>query len=111
MAPNPTMNDLEAGHAGPVRGPGTTATRPNTRHIPALDGMRGLAILLVLLLHCTEDITSRSPSARMLVGLASIGWCGVNLFFVLSGFLITGILFDTKDTSHRYRNFYARRAS
>jgi peptidoglycan/LPS O-acetylase OafA/YrhL len=79
-------------------------------HIPALDGLRGIAILLVILRHCTSQIPE--PVGRLgtiynnLVG--SLGW-GVVLFFVLSGFLITGILLDTKADKNYFLNFYGRR--
>jgi peptidoglycan/LPS O-acetylase OafA/YrhL len=73
-------------------------------HLPSLDGLRGLAILLVLLHHCQPRLV-----ALGLGGIAEWGWTGVNLFFVLSGFLITGILLDERGTPHLFRNFYARR--
>lgn len=69
------------------------------KHIPFLDGFRGLAILLVLLYHCFIDFT-----------LAKFGWIGVDIFFVLSGFLITGILIDTKEKPNYFKNFFIRRA-
>lgn len=77
-------------------------------HIPALDGIRGLAILLVVLFHHT---LMQQPTLfdRVYVNLARLGWCGVDLFFVLSGFLITGILYDAKGSPRYYRNFYVRR--
>ena len=74
------------------------------RHVPALDGVRGLAILLVLLVHITE-IVRDLPIARYL----SFGWIGVDLFFVLSGFLITRILLDTHSNAGYFRRFYIRR--
>ena len=69
----------------------------NRRFYPALDGLRAVAILMVF---CEHYI--RSPKADW-------GWAGVDIFFVLSGFLITGILYDTRDSEHRFRNFYVRR--
>jgi len=80
-------------------------------HFPALDGVRGLAILLVVVLHF-RDFTTRAVTAgdRLFMSFASAGWIGVDLFFVLSGFLITGILLDARGAPHYFKNFYMRRA-
>jgi peptidoglycan/LPS O-acetylase OafA/YrhL len=77
-------------------------------HLPALDGVRGLAILLVMLTHFT--LVQGGPVVDRVVGmLGRFGWSGVDLFFVLSGFLITGILLDAKGEPNYFRTFYARR--
>ena len=73
------------------------------KKIPQLDSVRGLAVLLVLLHN-----TNQSPS-RYLHWISDRGWMGVDLFFVLSGFLITGILLDAKKSEGYFKNFYARR--
>lgn len=80
-----------------------------TQHAPALDGLRGVAILLVLLTHGTV----LAPSTRLeqaVLAPMMLGWCGVDLFFVLSGFLITSILLHTRGGKEYFRAFYARRA-
>ena len=74
------------------------------RRIPQLDAVRGIAILVVIF----HNTAGRYPS----LGLEAIfaqGWMGVDLFFVLSGFLITGILLDSKAAHGYLRDFYARR--
>lgn len=76
-------------------------------HIPALDGIRGLAILLVTIYRFSG--IRDYETAAWLKPLLEFGTHGVDLFFVLSGFLITGILFDSKGDEHYFRNFYARR--
>ena len=76
---------------------------------PALDGFRGLAILAVLANHLG---LYRAPDAWWLYPLhwfSKIGWTGVDLFFVLSGFLITGILLKTKTSPSYFKDFYLRR--
>jgi peptidoglycan/LPS O-acetylase OafA/YrhL len=82
-------------------------------HVPALDGVRGVAILLVLVLHFSRYGHGLVPSGlfvdRLYYRVTGAGWIGVDLFFVLSGFLITGILYDAKGNEHYFRNFYARR--
>ena len=79
--------------------------------IPQLDGLRGLAILLVLIWHyvtLTAVTTPHSLAAHVLGGLR-LTWSGVDLFFVLSGFLIGGILVDERASPRYFRTFYARR--
>jgi peptidoglycan/LPS O-acetylase OafA/YrhL len=83
------------------------ANRPS--HVPVLDGLRGLAIFLVLLCHFTLYGGLFSGFLAPLRPAAIAGWSGVDLFFVLSGFLITGILYDAKGTQFYFRNFYIRR--
>jgi peptidoglycan/LPS O-acetylase OafA/YrhL len=80
------------------------------QHLPCLDGVRGLAIIVVMFYHYEVRAWPWKAGLGKLGWLvASEGWLGVNLFFVLSGFLITGILFDTKDCANFFRVFYARR--
>jgi peptidoglycan/LPS O-acetylase OafA/YrhL len=81
---------------------GTVNTQ--ARRIPQLDAVRGIAILVVMF-HNERDAL---PSLHLQTVFAS-GWMGVDLFFVLSGFLITGILLDAKGSDGFFRNFYARR--
>ncbi len=69
-----------------------------TGHVPALDGVRGIAVIMVMAFHIW-----RAP-------VTAIGWAGVDLFFVLSGYLITGILWDLRPSAERARVFYLRRA-
>ena len=84
---------------------GSFQNKRGTR-IAELDGLRGIAILLVLGFHykpATGPLT-------YLRGFFASGWIGVDLFFVLSGYLITGILIDSLGKPHYYRNFVARRS-
>jgi len=74
-------------------------------YVPELDGLRGIAIGAVLLYHCKERLVGTPLHA-----VVEWGWAGVNLFFVLSGFLITGILLESRGRERFFTNFYARRA-
>jgi peptidoglycan/LPS O-acetylase OafA/YrhL len=79
--------------------------------IPVLDGLRGIAILLVMVYHFRLYGVAFGHTLweRVYSHAALVGWVGVDLFFVLSGFLITGILYDSRDDPHYYRVFYGRR--
>ena len=88
---------LTAAHPAPldIVSGNTQGTHPdNNAFFPALDGLRALAFLMVFGFHYLQ---------------MPWGWTGVDIFFVLSGFLITGILFDSCHHPHRIRNFYLRR--
>src|SRR5262245_35279182 len=92
------------GRGEPRRVPGNRAESgpmgvPLSRqHIPALDGVRGVAILMVIAAHAGMSILRPPPEAAdTLRRLSFHGIYGVDLFFVLSGYLITGILLDTRD--------------
>jgi peptidoglycan/LPS O-acetylase OafA/YrhL len=78
-------------------------------HIAALDGVRGLAILMVMAVHFVGDQAPSNGFEHLLTKLGNYGVWGVDLFFVLSGFLITGILHDSKPKPRFFRNFYIRR--
>ena len=78
-------------------------------HLPALDGVRGLAILAVLLFHFGTPPNPQGPLDAAITWLFAYGALGVDLFFVLSGFLITGILYDSRNDPAYFRNFYMRR--
>lgn len=74
------------------------------RRIAALDGVRALAILVVIF-HNESDVFPELHLHRLFAN----GWMGVDLFFVLSGFLITGILLDARESDGYFKDFYARR--
>lgn len=99
--------------AEPAREAAEDASRRihSSRRIPELDGLRGLAIGLVLIWHyfgfpLDPEIGAAAPVLRQALSLA---WSGVDLFFVLSGFLIGGILLDNREAPRYFQAFYARR--
>jgi peptidoglycan/LPS O-acetylase OafA/YrhL len=80
-------------------------------HMPALDGVRGIAISLVFIFHAVRFFPPPGgPISRFAFGAMQQGWVGVDLFFVLSGFLITSTLIATKRDAYYFRKFYVRRA-
>ena len=88
-----------------------TLGKPSSGRIPELDGLRGMAILMVILYHFIS-MSPVAPPNRLVHGLQiafQMGWAGVDLFFVLSGFLIGGILLEAKGSPRYFRTFYLRR--
>ncbi len=89
----------------------TNEVSPTHRgHIPSLDGIRGLAILMVLGAHLFASNSAMGGRLTRFVGdFLGYGLFGVDLFFVLSGFLITGVLVDSLESPNFFKNFYSRR--
>jgi len=89
---------------------GPPESRPR---LPELDGLRGVAILMVFLLHYVSNSRNnngvRGGPLYLFAQMFRLGWSGVDLFFVLSGFLIGGILLDARDSPNYFRTFYIRR--
>jgi len=89
-------------------------TQPTSKHIPVLDGVRAYAVLLVCLVHFFQVDETGLYEANKYLGIflfkfSQIGLRGVELFFLLSGFLITGILIESKNSPKYFTTFYARR--
>ena len=93
------------------------ASHSSSRRVPELDGLRGVAILLVVLFHYFYYYPATTYQPAGLVRNVflrfersiSLGWTGVDLFFVLSGFLIGGILLDVRSSPSYFKTFYLRR--
>lgn len=112
MGPVSSTGDQRRGHAMQEH-----SDHRSIGHVPALDGIRALAIGLVLFQHLTiitpDLIIGTGIDAAFARGIAfaaNLGWTGVDLFFVLSGFLITSILIATRDRPDYFKRFYVRRA-
>ena len=97
-----TSNSHGANRPGPSR---------VSSRIPELDGLRGAAIFMVVVFHYLEQQgnVARAGLTSILQRLVLMGWSGVDLFFVLSGFLIGGILLDARNSPSYFRTFYTRR--
>jgi len=89
--------------------PAKTWTPTYSGHLPALDGLRGIAVLAVVIYHYAFELQHGHGLGGAIYELLHQGRHGVDLFFVLSGFLITGILLDSKGSSRYFSTFYARR--
>jgi peptidoglycan/LPS O-acetylase OafA/YrhL len=94
----------------PDAAPEVPRTVIRTQRDPALDGLRGLAVLMVFLFHYGGGLKSTEPAIRLGGFITESCWIGIVLFFALSGFLITGSLWDSIGQARRLRNFYGRRA-
>src|SRR5262249_31198346 len=102
---------LSLSQGSPMQAPFADVRRRMLRgHVPALDGVRGLAILLVIIHNAGGPVgPSEGVVMKLFDVVTNVGWVGVQLFFVLSGFLITGILLDTRGKARAWSAFYMRR--
>lgn len=90
--------------------PNSPNSPPGIRRDSALDGLRGLAILLAFVHHYGADLQPTNAVESLVVYFTQFSWCGIVLFFALSGFLITGSLWENNRTPAGLANFYIRRS-
>jgi peptidoglycan/LPS O-acetylase OafA/YrhL len=85
----------------------------SSHRTPELDGLRGIAVLLVLIWHFIGEVFTPNLGivSKIVYGTLIFGRTGVDLFFVLSGYLIVGILIDRRASPNLFRVFYIRRAA
>jgi peptidoglycan/LPS O-acetylase OafA/YrhL len=90
---------------------GLPSTLGDCNRIRELDGLRGVAISMVVIFHYLQNSLVARPGSALsyLQAAARLSWTGVDLFFVLSGFLIGGILLDSRESTNYYSVFYRRR--
>ena len=110
MAAIPQQQIRSAAEPRPASKPIPLPLINSSSRLPELDGLRGTAILLVLVFHGVFEQHFSSNTLNRLTPLGRLGWSGVDLFFVLSGFLIGGILLDARQSSTYFKTFYLRRA-
>jgi peptidoglycan/LPS O-acetylase OafA/YrhL len=96
-------------HEPDATAPAKADAASGSDHSPELDGLRGVAVLLVLLVHF-QIVPKEGPVEKALFFYTGLGWTGVDLFFVLSGFLITRILLRSRGRKGYYARFITRRA-
>src|ERR1700692_1846026 len=101
----PVINDpqtlkLNGSEKNEIIGVDDSAVSIKQKRIPELDGLRGIAVLMVVAFHYVNNqlINSNTYLGRIFYKLTSVGWVGVDLFFVLSGFLIGTILLNNRDS-------------
>ncbi len=88
--------------------PSVAGAAPSKRCVE-LDGLRGMAALCAVLWHYTDRAARLNSAVRLFRHAVSISPAGMDMFFVLSGFLIGGILLKTKESPNYYKTFYLRR--
>src|SRR5436190_21610863 len=101
---------LEQATAAPLKEPHQPLL--DQPRIAALDGIRGFAILLIIFFHYynVDGEFARGSIPAYVLSLTRLTWTGIDLFFILSGFLIGGILLEARESPTYYRTFYIRRA-
>jgi peptidoglycan/LPS O-acetylase OafA/YrhL len=106
----PAVPFAEPKKMSPSQQVASTSTEPGTPgpRIPILDGLRSL-VILVLVVHYTDSVALAPPAKAVFYLVQLVAAVGLDVFFALSGFLITGILLDTKGAAGYFRKFYLRR--
>lgn len=79
------------------------------KHYNELDGVRAIAVIMVMFYHFFKDVDVQQDILILLKKISLFGKTGVSLFFVLSGFLITRILLNTKQDDSYFKSFYIKR--